>query len=251
MGPCVRRDDVLRDIAYDRAQIPFPHRALHRHRHYHRVLAADRADLGRGLHRSHRGIAKFVRDARAREGAVTLFIRHTSASLTIQENADPTVLVDLTTALNRLAPENAGWRHDTEGPDDMVPACAGISSGPFGIMRHPAFSGASRFERRGQIGEHGRIGIFLDCQRRRGVTNEQHYRAFAGARVAHEFRNLGGEIDEACFRCLHGQQRRHDGVAATAEALRESDLAEVMISLNTSSLRRPGPIPRDLDLDVG
>jgi secondary thiamine-phosphate synthase enzyme len=50
---------------------------------------------------------------------VTLFIRHTSASLTIQENADPTVLVDLTTALNRLAPENAGWRHDTEGPDDM------------------------------------------------------------------------------------------------------------------------------------
>ena len=58
-------------------------------------------------------------DARAREGAVTLFIRHTSATLTIQENADPTVLVDLTTALNRLAPENAPWRHDTEGPDDM------------------------------------------------------------------------------------------------------------------------------------
>ncbi len=48
-----------------------------------------------------------------------MFVRHTSASLTIQENADPTVLVDLTTALDRLAPENAGWRHDTEGPDDM------------------------------------------------------------------------------------------------------------------------------------
>ena len=64
-------------------------------------------------------VAKFVADAHAREGAVTLFIRHTSASLTIQENADPTVLIDLTTALNRLAPENAGWRHDTEGPDDM------------------------------------------------------------------------------------------------------------------------------------
>src|SRR6266545_3264912 len=64
-------------------------------------------------------IAKFVRDAGAHEGAVTLFIRHTSASLTIQENADPTVLDDLTTALNRAAPENAGWRHDTEGPDDM------------------------------------------------------------------------------------------------------------------------------------
>ena len=64
-------------------------------------------------------VAKFLREAAAREGMVTLFIRHTSASLTIQENADPTVLVDLTTALNRLAPENAGWRHDAEGPDDM------------------------------------------------------------------------------------------------------------------------------------
>lgn len=64
-------------------------------------------------------VAKFVGEAGAREGAVTLFIRHTSASLTIQENADPSVLDDLTTALDRLAPENAGWSHDTEGPDDM------------------------------------------------------------------------------------------------------------------------------------
>ena len=50
---------------------------------------------------------------------MTLFIRHTSASLTIQENADPSVLDDLTTVLDRLAPEHAGWTHDTEGPDDM------------------------------------------------------------------------------------------------------------------------------------
>jgi secondary thiamine-phosphate synthase enzyme len=64
-------------------------------------------------------IAQFVNDAGAREGAVALFIRHTSASLTIQENADPTVLDDLMTALDRLAPEGAGWTHDTEGPDDM------------------------------------------------------------------------------------------------------------------------------------
>ncbi len=64
-------------------------------------------------------IARFVRDAGAQEGAVTLFIRHTSASLTIQENADPSVLHDLMTALGRLAPEGAGWSHDTEGPDDM------------------------------------------------------------------------------------------------------------------------------------
>jgi secondary thiamine-phosphate synthase enzyme len=64
-------------------------------------------------------VAKFVDDAAAKEGAVTLFIRHTSASLTIQENADPSVLSDLTTALARLAPQDAGWSHDTEGPDDM------------------------------------------------------------------------------------------------------------------------------------
>lgn len=64
-------------------------------------------------------IAAFVSEARAADGAVTVFVRHTSASLTIQENADPTVLIDLATALQRLAPENAGWQHDTEGADDM------------------------------------------------------------------------------------------------------------------------------------
>jgi secondary thiamine-phosphate synthase enzyme len=74
---------------------------------------------GRGFVDLTADIAGFVKDAGAREGAVTLFIRHTSASLTIQENADPSVLGDLMTALDRLAPENAGWRHDTEGPDDM------------------------------------------------------------------------------------------------------------------------------------
>jgi secondary thiamine-phosphate synthase enzyme len=74
---------------------------------------------GRGFTDITGEIAQFVKEARAKEGAVTLFIRHTSASLTIQENADPTVLDDLTTALDRLAPEDAGWRHDAEGPDDM------------------------------------------------------------------------------------------------------------------------------------
>jgi secondary thiamine-phosphate synthase enzyme len=64
-------------------------------------------------------IVKFAEDAGAREGTVTLFVRHTSASLSIQENADPTVLDDLMTALDRLAPKHAGWRHDAEGPDDM------------------------------------------------------------------------------------------------------------------------------------
>jgi secondary thiamine-phosphate synthase enzyme len=64
-------------------------------------------------------VGKFVGEAAAREGMLTLFIRHTSASLTIQENADPSVLADLSTALSRLAPEDFDWTHDTEGPDDM------------------------------------------------------------------------------------------------------------------------------------
>jgi secondary thiamine-phosphate synthase enzyme len=64
-------------------------------------------------------VAGFAREASAHEGVVTLFIRHTSASLTIQENADPSVLADLKTALSRLAPEDFGWSHDAEGPDDM------------------------------------------------------------------------------------------------------------------------------------
>ena len=74
---------------------------------------------GRGFVDLTAEIARFAREAGAEEGALTLFIRHTSASLTIQENADPTVLDDLMTVLDRLAPEDAGWRHDTEGPDDM------------------------------------------------------------------------------------------------------------------------------------
>ena len=52
-------------------------------------------------------------------GLLTVFIRHTSASLLIQENADPTVRADLESFLSWLVPENVGYRHDAEGPDDM------------------------------------------------------------------------------------------------------------------------------------
>jgi secondary thiamine-phosphate synthase enzyme len=64
-------------------------------------------------------VADFVEEIGAKEGAVTLFIRHTSASLTIQENADPSVLADLSAVLANLAPEQAKWTHEAEGPDDM------------------------------------------------------------------------------------------------------------------------------------
>lgn len=64
-------------------------------------------------------INRWLKDIRARQGLLTAFIAHTSASLTIQENADPDVLRDLMTALNRFAPEGPHYRHSTEGPDDM------------------------------------------------------------------------------------------------------------------------------------
>jgi len=64
-------------------------------------------------------VARFIADANAKDGALLLFMRHTSASLVIQENADPDVRTDLTSALNRIAPADAGWIHDVEGPDDM------------------------------------------------------------------------------------------------------------------------------------
>lgn len=66
-----------------------------------------------------RDIGAFLHECKAADGALTLFLRHTSASLTIQENADPDVQTDLLAALDRLAPQNAGYVHDTEGPDDM------------------------------------------------------------------------------------------------------------------------------------
>jgi secondary thiamine-phosphate synthase enzyme len=63
--------------------------------------------------------ARFAAAVGAATGALLLFVRHTSASLVIQENADPDVRTDLATALARLAPADAGWVHDVEGPDDM------------------------------------------------------------------------------------------------------------------------------------
>jgi secondary thiamine-phosphate synthase enzyme len=61
----------------------------------------------------------FITQADACDGVLLVFLRHTSASLTIQENADPDVQADLLTALERLAPQDAPWIHDAEGPDDM------------------------------------------------------------------------------------------------------------------------------------
>jgi secondary thiamine-phosphate synthase enzyme len=75
---------------------------------------------GQGLHEVTQQVAALVREARVEDGLCTLFIRHTSASLVIQENADPTAKHDLERWLNRLVPEgDPFYQHDTEGPDDM------------------------------------------------------------------------------------------------------------------------------------
>jgi secondary thiamine-phosphate synthase enzyme len=64
-------------------------------------------------------VRRFIRDSSIERGLLTLFVPHTSASLLIQENADPDVLRDLATAFGRLAPRDVDYRHTTEGPDDM------------------------------------------------------------------------------------------------------------------------------------
>ncbi len=74
---------------------------------------------GRGLYDVTGEIAKVVAEAGASVGLCSIFLQHTSASLVIQENADPAVLRDLERWMSRLAPEGAGYEHDDEGPDDM------------------------------------------------------------------------------------------------------------------------------------
>ena len=64
-------------------------------------------------------IARWTRDQRMTEGLLTIFCRHTSASLLIQENAAPEVRTDLEAYFARIAPESREYLHDDEGPDDM------------------------------------------------------------------------------------------------------------------------------------
>jgi len=81
------------------------------------VLSVETA--GEGFFEITRDVARFLDTVKARDGAVLIYLQHTSASLVIQENADADVRTDLVTALRRLAPAHAGWVHEVEGPDDM------------------------------------------------------------------------------------------------------------------------------------
>ncbi|MBF0214166.1 MAG: YjbQ family protein [Magnetococcales bacterium] len=75
---------------------------------------------GQGLHEFTHEVARWLQSESVSMGVVTLFCRHTSAGLTIQENADPDVLHDLAVFFKSLVPEGSvGFRHADEGPDDM------------------------------------------------------------------------------------------------------------------------------------
>ncbi len=75
---------------------------------------------GQGLYEFTRDVTGWVSSSDIDTGLLTLFCRHTSASLTIQENADPDVQLDLNEFFARLVPEHMEWlRHTMEGPDDM------------------------------------------------------------------------------------------------------------------------------------
>src|SRR5581483_8029909 len=75
---------------------------------------------GRGLYDITEGVASAVSRADVRDGLCTVFIEHTSASLVVQENADPSVRRDMEKWIEKIAPEDPrAYEHDAEGPDDM------------------------------------------------------------------------------------------------------------------------------------
>ena len=95
---------------------------------------------GEGFTEITREVARFVEQSGAGEGVLLLYLRHTSASLVIQESADPDVQTDLVAALRRLAPDDGPWVHTVEGPDDMP---AHVKSMLTGVSLHvPVHGGA-------------------------------------------------------------------------------------------------------------
>ena len=74
---------------------------------------------GPGLYEITAAVVDWCQQQSIGDGLLTLFIQHTSASLTIQENADPDVCLDLQDYFSHIAPHNGPYRHTAEGPDDM------------------------------------------------------------------------------------------------------------------------------------
>jgi len=117
---------------------------------------------GAGLTEITGNAAGFVAQIGAGEGMLLIYLRHTSASLTIQENADPDVQSDLIAALDRLAPEDAPWIHDVEGPDDMP---AHVKAMLNGVSLHVPVIG-------GKLALGTWQGIYLVEHRRKGHSRE-------------------------------------------------------------------------------
>ena len=74
---------------------------------------------GRGLYEITQQVRSFVEEANVSEGLVSVFCRHTSCSLVLMENADPSAVRDLERYLDELVPDGTGYEHTAEGPDDM------------------------------------------------------------------------------------------------------------------------------------
>ncbi|MFN6464428.1 MAG: secondary thiamine-phosphate synthase enzyme YjbQ [Nostoc sp. DedVER02] len=85
--------------------------------HYQKLLKISTA--AKSFYNITPKIEAAVAESGVETGLCTLFLRHTSASLVIQENADPDVLVDLANFMAKLVPESGKYIHDAEGPDDM------------------------------------------------------------------------------------------------------------------------------------
>jgi secondary thiamine-phosphate synthase enzyme len=86
-----------------------------------RITELSVSTRGKGLYPFTREAAQWISRTGVTEGLLTAFIQHTSASLVIQENADPDVTLDLAEFFERLVPEDEDWyRHTLEGPDDMT-----------------------------------------------------------------------------------------------------------------------------------
>jgi secondary thiamine-phosphate synthase enzyme len=83
------------------------------------VHSLEIATKGQGLYEFTAALEAWVSRQNMQTGLLTVFCRHTSASLLIQENADPTVRRDIQAYFDRIAPENGPYVHDAEGPDDM------------------------------------------------------------------------------------------------------------------------------------
>ncbi len=93
------------------------------------LTTLDTETRGRELVEITRMVAAWVARSGIETGLLTVFCKHTSASLTIQENAAPEVRRDIVDWLDRIAPEDGGWNHDEEGPDDMPAHLKSILTG--------------------------------------------------------------------------------------------------------------------------